>query len=211
MMALMLGQLPKPRSIHEGPEPAPPPGGWPPFKGAVGPRQKKCLKNGGAWIGPTGKKWCQMGPRYVPRTTITTLDPQGGTPPGTLPNLRPGTDQPATGLPTLKSDPLTTLIEDGAVTDMQAEQIRAASPGLLKQMSSSFQQTRTGGITPGLVLLVGVGGALVWFAASQMSKPAARPARARVRYRTRYRTRKAPRRRVRRRVYRRRATRRRRR
>jgi len=52
--------LPKPRSTHYGPEPSPPAGGWPAYKGKPGPKQIGCGKQGGDWIGPTGKKWCQM-------------------------------------------------------------------------------------------------------------------------------------------------------
>jgi len=52
---------PKPGSFYSGPMPPAPPGGWPPFTGKAGPKQKKCTQQGGAWIGPAGKKWCQLG------------------------------------------------------------------------------------------------------------------------------------------------------
>jgi len=55
-----LGALPKAGSFYTGEEPPAPAGGWPPFKGKVGPRQTKCLELGGRWIGPTGRKWCQL-------------------------------------------------------------------------------------------------------------------------------------------------------
>lgn len=43
----------------------PPPGLFPPFKGAVGPKQKKCTKSGGTWDGPLKKKFCIMPPAPV--------------------------------------------------------------------------------------------------------------------------------------------------
>jgi hypothetical protein len=59
--ALTSEGYPKPGSFYSGPMPPAPPGGWPPFKGSPGPAQRKCLKQGGQWIGPAGKKWCQLG------------------------------------------------------------------------------------------------------------------------------------------------------
>lgn len=67
------GALPKAGSFYTGPEPAAPAGGWPPFKGKVGPRQEKCLALGGRWIGPTGKKWCQLWVETAPVGADTAL------------------------------------------------------------------------------------------------------------------------------------------
>ncbi len=80
-----LGQLPKPGSVNTGPAPTAPAGGWPPFKGAPGPKQKQCTSNGGAWIGPVNKKWCQM-PSPVAAAPVTTLPAPGvgTTPPPTV-------------------------------------------------------------------------------------------------------------------------------
>lgn len=52
--------LPKPGSFYSGREPKAPAGGWPPYKGAPGAKQKQCLASFNAWIGPSGKKWCQL-------------------------------------------------------------------------------------------------------------------------------------------------------
>lgn len=75
------GQLPKPGSVNTGPAPAAPAGGWPPFKGKPGLKQQQCAKNGGAWIGPTGKKWCQMPVAFVaPALPVPVAPPPVGTP-----------------------------------------------------------------------------------------------------------------------------------
>jgi len=50
--------LPKPRSTVQGPIPAEFVGTE--KKGAKGPRQIKCEGQGGHWIGPVGKRWCQI-------------------------------------------------------------------------------------------------------------------------------------------------------
>jgi len=62
---------PKPGTTNYGPAPAPPPGGWPAFKGAAGPKQKACTASGGSWIGPTGKKWCQMPQKAYAASSLT--------------------------------------------------------------------------------------------------------------------------------------------
>lgn len=78
------GQLPKPGSVNTGPAPAAPAGGWPPFKGKPGLKQQQCAKNGGQWIGPTGKKWCQMPVAYaapaLPVPVAVAPPPTVGTP-----------------------------------------------------------------------------------------------------------------------------------
>jgi hypothetical protein len=52
---------PPPGSMYKGPEPAAPPGGWPSPTGTTGAAQWACLRIPGArWIGPAGKKWCQV-------------------------------------------------------------------------------------------------------------------------------------------------------
>lgn len=74
--------LPKPGSTNVMPVVAPP-GGWPPFTGKPGPKQQKCVAMGGAWIGPTGKKWCQMPTRAVPVPyvpPVSVAPPPVGTP-----------------------------------------------------------------------------------------------------------------------------------
>jgi len=60
LVAPIAQALPKKGSFYSGPEPTPPAGGWPAFSGGAGPKQKKCTKQGGRWIGPTGRKWCQL-------------------------------------------------------------------------------------------------------------------------------------------------------
>jgi hypothetical protein len=94
------GALPKPGSFNKTPVETPP-GGWPPFKGQPGPKQQKCTQQGGQWIGPSGKKWCQLtspmavvqppvggggggGGVVTPAPVDTAIVPrgEGGTPPG---------------------------------------------------------------------------------------------------------------------------------
>jgi hypothetical protein len=41
-------------------------------KGAAGPKQLACKQQGGSWIGPEGKRWCQIPPGPgIPATTVS--------------------------------------------------------------------------------------------------------------------------------------------
>lgn len=81
-------KLPPKGKVYYGPEPEAPPGGWPPYKGKPGPRQKKCLAEGGRWIGPTGRKWCQM-----------TMAMPGPAPAPTPPLIVPGVEDDVVPVP----------------------------------------------------------------------------------------------------------------
>ena len=87
--------LPKPRSTTFGPLPVP--GTWPEYRGSAGPKQKACVSNSGVWIGPTGKKWCQL-----PLAAASPGDPIYY-PPGTGPVDAP----PYLGVPAPPAPPLT--------------------------------------------------------------------------------------------------------
>jgi hypothetical protein len=53
-----LEALGKPKAGATVTGPLPPAGLFPEFKGSVGPKQKACIKGGGVWTGPKGKKFC---------------------------------------------------------------------------------------------------------------------------------------------------------
>jgi len=85
------GALPKAGSTVTGPIPAQYVGTE--KKGAAGPKQAACTAQGGYWIGPEGKRWCQMVPGTVPALPVpmdTGLVDTGTVPPVT---------QPVTGMP----------------------------------------------------------------------------------------------------------------
>jgi len=86
-----LGALPKAGSFFTGPEPAAPKGTWPAYKGKPGPKQQKCLSLGGRWIGPTGRKWCQVPTPVLPAmpppdlTVLPPIAPMPGVPGSIVP------------------------------------------------------------------------------------------------------------------------------
>ena len=71
--------LPKPGSTVHGPIPAE----WAGTEktGAKGPAQKKCERQGGHWIGPERKRWCQIPAGAAPTTTALTTTTPGTTGP----------------------------------------------------------------------------------------------------------------------------------
>jgi len=68
------GALPKPGSTVTGPIPPEYVGTATAPKGAVGPKQAACVKQGGVWIGPVGKRWCQMPVGTIPAPVAVSKD-----------------------------------------------------------------------------------------------------------------------------------------
>ena len=154
---------PKPGTTNYGPAPAPPPGGWPAYKGAPGPKQKACTASGGSWIGPTGKKWCQM-----PQAGASAITPTQVAPDTQTNDAVSAVDAKifdSGGYP----GSVSTLTPDGASMDNQAipDIQRASGP-----VSASASATAPGGglsITP---LLVVAGGVALYFLLKKTPKAA---------------------------------------
>lgn len=155
---------PKPGTTNYGPAPAPPPGGWPAFKGAPGPKQKTCTASGGSWIGPTGKKWCQM-----PQAGASAITPTQVAPDTQTNDTVSAVDAKifdSGGYPGSAS----VLTPDGASMDNQAipDIQRAGGP-----VSASASATAPfGGSSWGTPLLVVAGGVALYFLLKKTPKAA---------------------------------------
>ena len=136
------GQLPKPGSVNTGPAPAAPPGGWPAFKGTAGPKQQQCTVKGGSWIGPAGKKWCQISPKTVPVPAAPGVTPAPAPAPVDNALVPVGDSVAPPGLPFWSETPGVEDFNTGAVT-----------------MSMQTSAPKTGSSTGTLlILLAGLGG-----------------------------------------------------
>lgn len=171
-LAELLTSEPKFRSTAYGP--APLPGTYPPYKGAPGPKQKACTKAGGIWIGPTGKKWCQMplsmaspdSPIYYPPGTQPLAvqpapwpDIGATTPPPVPPDgLQTGYEPPPIPIFGSTKPGIQQGIEDAAVWDAQRQQFVSSSSLVAPAPKSSAL---------GIVVFVAAAGGLLWYIAKQ--------------------------------------------
>lgn len=171
MFGFLGADLPKRHSFYTGVEPQPPAGGWPPVPvkrlgSAAKKVYKKCLEQGGRFIGPKGKRWCQLGPAYGTNIGIQP-DVAVPTPPGTLPDIPPDTDVPPS---IVGPSPGDSGVDDAAVTDFLRDGGRVPPSTLLPpigngQVSGSITTTNgSGSGIPGWLILAAVGGvAAVWY------------------------------------------------
>jgi len=124
-------------------------------KGAAGPKQAACTAQGGHWIGPEGKRWCQMVPGTVPASPVskdTGLVDTAVVPPGSTPVDTTGSGLPGTTPPTTPSD----YMLPGLITEATG-----GPSGAVYEQASVVSQY----MSPRNLLLLGaaaVGGYFLW-------------------------------------------------
>jgi hypothetical protein len=155
------GKYPPAGSMYAGPEPTEPAGGWPPFKGTPGPKQVACSAGGGEWIGPTGKKWCQLSvavPKATPGVISTIPGTVTGAPSDT--SKVPSGTTPGGGT-AYGPPPGADGVEDNAVVDQQG-----GRPGPIT-MSATSTAPSSATSALGILAMVGVGGLLLYLVAKK--------------------------------------------